>query len=333
LKQTVLITGANGLLGSALVKTFFGAGYQVKVLLRPKSDTSLLQSVLPQLTVLEGDILDIPSLEDAIQPNDLVVHAAATVSFAAKDQVKMLKVNAEGTANVVNVCLSQKASKLLYISSVAALGRPAEKQQEANATINEDQKWEESPNNSFYAKTKYLAECEVWRGIAEGLNAVMLCPSVVLGEGDWNKSSTQLFKYVWNENKFFTSGNVNYVDAQDVATIGLKLVEADVTEERFVVSAGSVPYEVLFQKIAKALGKKAPSIMVKPWQAEIIWRLEAIRTFFTRNAPLITKETAHSSKNKYFYDATKLKKLIDFEFTPLDETLERVGAYFKGRMK
>jgi dihydroflavonol-4-reductase len=331
LKNRIVITGANGLVGSAVARKMLTAGYEVVVLIRKNADTTLLKPILKELRVLEGDILDIFSLEDAIQADDVVIHTAAIVSFSSKEQANMMKTNVEGTANVVNICLAKKAHKLLYISSVAAIGRPSNLHKTKGIIgIDEEQKWEDSPNNSFYAKTKYMAECEVWRGVAEGLDATIVCPSVVLGEGDWHKSSTQLFKYVSNENRFYTGGIVNYVDVEDVATIIQKLHEDGIVNERFIVSAGHLSYLELFTKIAKQLNKRPPSILVKPQMAEILWRLEAIRSFFTGKTPLITRETAQTAKHLYQYDSKKLLKTIDFQYKTLDQSLSRIGGYFFG---
>ena len=329
MKQKIVITGANGLLGSAIARKMVAEDHEVYLILREACETALLADVLDKVQVLQGDILDIFSLEAAIQPDDVVIHAAAMVSFSPKEQEKMVKTNVEGTTNVVNICLSQKASKLIFISSVAAIGRPSMFKKESITTINEEQKWEESPLNTFYAKTKYLAECEVWRGVAEGLNALVICPSVILGEGDWTRSSTQLFKYVANENRFYTGGIVNYVDAKDVATAIHELNKANVLNERFILSAGQVSYKILFETIAACLHKKAPSTLVKPWLAAIIWRLEAVRSFFTGKTPLITKETAHSAENLFYYDSAKLQGTIPFTFKTLEETINRICGFLK----
>ncbi len=212
----ILITGATGLVGSATARRFLADGHSVSVLHRPDSDRSLLQDVEDRIQWIEGDILDVLSLEKALENVEYVVHAAAVVSFVPRDEAAMVKVNVEGTANVVNACLKRGIRKLCHVSSVAALGRPHPRtiEQDKPVVIDETQRWEDSPNNSAYAKTKYLAELEVWRGISEGLPAVIVNPSLILGEGDWQKSSTQLFKYVYDGKPFYTEGTVNYVDVQ-----------------------------------------------------------------------------------------------------------------------
>ena len=258
----ILITGATGLVGSATVRRFLADGHRVSVLHRPDSDRSLLQDVVDRIEWIEGDILDVLSLEKALDNIEYVVHAAAVVSFVPRDEAAMVKVNVEGTANVVNVCLHKGIRKLCHVSSVAALGRPNPRTIESDTPvfIDETQRWEDSPNNSAYAKTKYLAELEVWRGISEGLPAVIVNPSLILGEGDWQKSSTQLFRYVYDGKPFYTEGTVNYVDVRDIAEALYRLVNSDIEGERFILSAGSASYYELFEVIAMGFGKRPASI-------------------------------------------------------------------------
>ncbi len=322
----VLITGITGLVGSFTARHFLAAGYRVAGLKRANSDLSLLQDIENQIVWHEGDILDIMSLEKAMVDIEYVIHTAAIVSFAPKDRDRMFKTNIEGTANVVNICLENNIKKLCFVSSVAALGRsvPNEKKTENVISIDEKATWEESPLNSNYAKTKYLAEMEVWRGEAEGLNCVVVNPSLILGEADWHKSSTQLLKYVFDEHKFYPQGNLNYVDILDVAECIFKLTIGDISGEKFILSAGEITYKNFFEKVAPRFHKKSPSILLRASITSIIWRLEAIRSFFTGNAPLITKETALSSSHSFKYQNDKIKHSLGFEFKNLDESLDRI---------
>jgi nucleoside-diphosphate-sugar epimerase len=330
----VLITGATGLVGSAVARKFLSENHQVFALSRPGADRSLLPDQNPLLTWLEGDILDIPSLEDAVRQVDFVVHTAAVVSFVPRDRKMMYKVNTEGTANVVNVCLHFKTTKLCHVSSIAALGRPDfRKQARTEAVVlNEEQRWEDSPENSEYAKTKHLAELEVWRGIAEGLNAVIVNPTLILGEGDWEKSSTQIFRYVYREKPFYTEGIANYVDVKDVAEIVFQLTGSDIAGERFLLNAGSISYHQLFNLIADKMHKKRPHLKVGPGLAGVIWRVEAVRTWLLGTKPLITKETAQSAARKISYDNGKIKKAINFKFKPVEETVSRISESLLGRI-
>ena len=322
----VLITGITGLVGSFTARRFLEAGYKVVGLKRANSDLSLLQGIENEVIWHKGDILDTMALEKAMVDIEYVIHTAAIVSFAPKDRDRMFKTNIEGTANVVNLCLEKNIKKLCYVSSVAALGRsiPNEKKLENVISINEKVTWEESPLNSNYAKTKYLAELEVWRGEAEGLNCVVVNPSLILGEADWHKSSTQLLKYVFDEHKFYPQGNLNYVDVLDVADCIFKLTNSNISGEKFILSAGEITYKDFFEKVAPRFHKKVPSILLKASITSFVWRLEAIKSFFTGNAPLITKETALSSSHSFEYQNDKIKQTLSFEFKQLDGSLDRI---------
>lgn len=325
-EKNILITGITGLLGSFTARRFLKEGFKVVGLKRANSDLSLLQDIESQIVWHEGDILDILLLEKVIEKVNYVVHAAAIVSFAPKDRKKMFKTNVEGTINVVNLCLEKKIKKLCFVSSVAALGRKISNDNFTNELIKIDEKstWEDNPLNSNYAKTKYLAEIEVWRGQSEGLNSVIVNPSLILGEADWNKSSTQLLKFVYDEHTFYPAGNLNYVDVEDVVMCIYQLVISDISGERFILSAGQIAYKDFFEKVAPKFYKKAPSTLLSKSLTGIVWRLEALRSFFTGNTPLITQETALSSSHSFEYQNDKIKKFLNFSFRDLDESLDRI---------
>lgn len=325
----ILVTGANGLVGSQVTRRFAEANFEVFALCRSGSDLSLLNDITAKIKIIEGDILDIASLEKALENDiDFVVHTAAVISYSPKDRNNMYKVNVEGTANVVNICLDKKIKKLCYVSSIAALGKPnASTENTLGGVIDENQKWEDSPLNSHYAKSKYQGELEVWRGQAEGLNTVIVNPSVILGEGDWNKSSTQLFKYVYDEHSFFTEGNLNYVDVKDVVEAIFQLTVSDINNERFILNGGTIIYKDFFEKVGMVFKKKPPTRAISPFLIKILWRLEAIRSFFTKKSPLITKETAKNSRTKFAYKNTKIRQALDFKFTDIDETILRVSSF------
>jgi dihydroflavonol-4-reductase len=322
----ILITGITGLVGSAVARRLLEENHTVSAIYRKGSDRSLLTGIEGEIQWQEGDILDVGSLEDAIQGVDYVIHTAAVVSFVPRDREMMYKVNREGTANLINVCLKSGVKKLCHVSSIAALGRPDSRKLTAGAdtVLDESQRWEDSPENSEYAKSKYLAELEVWRGVAEGLNAVIVNPTLILGEGDWTKSSTQLFRYVYRENPFYTEGLANYVDVKDVADILYRLLISDISGERFLLSAGSISYHELFNKIADAMQKKRPSFRVGQRLAAVIWRVEAVRTWLLGTKPLITRETAQSGARRIHYDNSKIKNALGFRFQPLENTVGRV---------
>ncbi|MDX1903458.1 MAG: NAD-dependent epimerase/dehydratase family protein [Thermonemataceae bacterium] len=321
--QKVFITGATGLVGAYLTRSFVEKGYSVKALKRPQSAIAHLED-LRKIQWIEGDILDILTLENAIEPEDIVVHAAAVVSFNKIDKIMMQKINIEGTANMVNIALEKNIKKFIHISSIASLGR-----KKGQTIIDETSQWEDSELNTIYAETKYLAELEVWRAFSEGLQGVILNPSLVFGVGDWNKSSLQIFKYVAQNKKMYPLGDANYIDLRTIAEAVLAFAENDITNERFILNAGSLPYKVLFEKIAEKIEKKPPHIPITPFIAALAWRLSSFISFFTRKKSVITKETALSSQKKFFYDNKKIKNALpDLNFYDIDETISWVVSEY-----
>jgi nucleoside-diphosphate-sugar epimerase len=312
----IFITGCNGLVGSFVARKLIQEGYQVRALRRKSSDLTLVQDIAAQIEWVEGDILDLPGLSKAMAGVSAVIHSAAMISFAPADKVRMHKINVEGTTNVVNVCLANNVSKLCHVSSVAALGRKKNDQ-----FITEEAKWEHSGYNSNYAQTKYLAELEVWRGIAEGLPAVIVNPSVILGPGNWEQGSTKLFKYVWDERAFYTGGSINYVDVRDVSQIIFQLIHSEITLERFILNGGSIKIKELFDKIATQFGRKPPYMPVNSLLAAVAWRIEYMRSMVTGKEPLITRETAQIAQKEYVYLNEKVKQKLHYSFHPIDDTI------------
>jgi nucleoside-diphosphate-sugar epimerase len=218
---------------------------------------------------------------------------------------------------VVNAALDAGIKKMVYVSSVAALGRIRE-----NETVNETMNWTEQTSNSAYGQSKYMAEMQVWRGIGEGLNALIVNPVIILGPGDWNSGSSKIFKSVYDEFPWYANGSSGFVDVRDVAKAMIELMNSDITAERFIISAENRSYADVFNMIANAFGKKKPYRQVTPALAKIVWRLEAIKSFFTGKDPLITKETAATALAQVKFDNSKLKRFLPgFTYHSIEDTI------------
>ncbi len=316
----ILVTGASGLVGSHLVKELIKRGESVKALYR-----NTIPFELEGVDWIKGDILDIISLEEALVDVTKVYHCAAIVSFNPKKKKLLHQTNVEGTTNVVNACLNKGVEKLLFVSSVAALGRIRE-----DKKINERMNWSEETSNSEYGKTKYLAEMEVWRGIGEGLKAVIVNPVIILGCGDWENGSSSIFKSVYDEFPWYTNGVSGFVDVMDVVEIMIKLMNGTINEQRFILSAANVSYKEIFTEIALAFNKKPPHKKVTPFLASIVWRLEAIKGKLTGKEPLLTKETAKTAQAKVYFDNSKINTyLLNFEYRPIKESIKRICGELK----
>jgi dihydroflavonol-4-reductase len=313
----IAVTGANGLLGSYIVRQLYEAKTPFIALKRKNSDTSLLNDINEYITWRDTDILNPISLKEILADVTGVIHTAAFVSFNPRKAKTVFEINTIGTQNLINACLATNVKRVLHVSSVAALGR-----QKGQTYLNEDNKWTESALNSNYAKSKYNAELEIFRGQEEGLSTVIVNPSVILGFSDWNKSSAQLFKYIWKQHPFYIDGTLNYVDVRDVADASLKLFNSSIEGERFILSTGKLPFKIFFDKVAENFNKKGPWLKVNSSFAKIFANLESIRTLFTGNEPLITPETARLTNAFFEYDNQKVKKALNFEFKSIDETLK-----------
>lgn len=326
----ILVTGGTGFLGSYIIKQLLNDGFEVRAIKRASAAWPFYQEAATAAKVewVEGDILDILSLTDAMQGVDAVIHAAALVSMSNKDRSKMYKVNVEGTANIVNVALEEKVQRLIYVSSVAALGRKNE-----GNIVTETAKWEDSKTNTQYAISKYKAEIEVWRSFEEGLQGVIVNPSTIFGYGNWHQGSNAIFKNVYDEYGWYTNGANGFVDVVDVAKAVVALLKSNITEQRFIVNAETWSFKKLFDVMADAFGKKRPSKKVTPFIAEVAWRLEKLKSFFTGKTPLITKESAKvAQSNTHFENGKLLKALPDFKFKPLEQTIKEAAEKYSNSL-
>ncbi|HLX90343.1 MAG TPA: NAD-dependent epimerase/dehydratase family protein [Puia sp.] len=318
LATQVLITGATGFLGAYIMQELVRKNYDVHALRRGhKTPFFISDEIIDRIHWIEGDVLDVVSLEEAINARDAVIHAAGVVSFSGKDKKQMFKTNAEGTANVVNAALKCGVRKLVHVSSVAALGRHGNGEH-----VNEETHWNENAFTTPYALSKYLAEMEVWRAIGEGLNAVIVNPSTLIGFGDWNSTSCAIFRNVYNEFPWYSAGVNGFVDVEDVARATVMLMEADINSERFILNGENYPIRRLFDLIADGFKRKRPSREATPFLAGIAWRYEKLKSFFTGNTSLLTRETARVAQSKTFFENAKIKAFLpQFSFTPLELTV------------
>lgn len=324
----VLVTGGTGFLGSYVLRLLVQQGYRVRALRRANSPMDLVQDVAGQVEWVEGDVTDVVALEDAFVGVTHVCHCAAMVSFHPRDVRRMMQVNVEGTANIVNLCLELGVQKLIHVSSIAAIGRTKERPQ-----LDETAHWVESKGNSQYALSKYLGEQEAWRGNAEGLPVAIVNPAIVLGSGFWDVGSARFFKQIDDGLKFCPVGRSGFVDVRDVAKFMLLLLENEIVGQRFILNAENIPFKAFFAQMAAALGTKPPPITVTPLLAEIAWRVEWLKEKILGIDPIVTKESARSSVSSYFYKNDKSLTVKGFQYRPLATTIQETGAQYLAAKK
>ena len=312
----ILITGITGLFGSYLAKEFAKVG-EIHGYRRASSSTRLLEDVPFPITWHEGKLSDIESLEEAMSGMDLVIHAAGKVSYDAKESDSLHRINVAGTTNVVNAMLNTGVKKLVHISSVAAIGRSPDLKE-----LDENYKWVETPLNTDYGVSKYLAELEAWRGEQEGIDLIVVNPSVLLGKISDDRSSTAIYHYVMDENSYYPQGDLNYIDVRDASKQVRALVEKEVWGERFILNRESISYKEFFEKMALAFGKKPPTKAVSPLMLEIVVFFNSILRKIGLSKSPLNKKTAMISQQKVFFDSGKVNRLLQTSYHSLEDTFE-----------
>lgn len=329
----IIVTGGTGLLGSHLLIELSKTENQIIALKRPTSNLTSVEKLFrwhfkgkekpfEKIQWVNGDITDVDTLLEIFTEDSEIYHAAGKVSFNDKDKEELYKVNIKGTANVVNAALEKRIRKLCYVSSIAAIGRSSD-----NALTHEEIPVENLAKISPYAVSKYEGEREIWRGIAEGLNAVIVNPSIILGSGNWHNSSVRLFLQVYKGLKFYTQGTNGYVAADDLAKIMIQLMNDEITAERFIVNSENISYQQLFTWMAGALNVKSPQHLAGPFLSGISWRLLKAASLLTGKPQLITKETAQTANSDYRYSNEKIVNHTGFVFKPVKETIKETARF------
>ena len=320
----ILVTGASGLVGLHLIKQLSEENIPIRALYYSSIPKLLHNTIEKNIEWFQCDVLDIISLEKAFTSITQVYHCAAMVSYDQRLHEKMKEVNIEGTANVVNFSIEKNIKKLIHVSSIAAIGK-----EEDGSLITEKTEWIKNGYTSAYSESKFYSEMEVFRGIGEGLNAAILNPAIILGEGNWDRSSSNLFKIVHDEFPYFTNGKTAWVDVKDVVKAMILLMHSEVNNERYILSAGNFSFKEIFTMMALSMNKKPPYRFAAKWMTALVWRLAFVKSILTGKVATITKETAHSAQQISNYDNSKfLKQFPNFSFEKIELTIDRIGKNF-----
>lgn len=311
----ILITGITGLLGSYLAKELQGLG-EIHGLRRTNSSSRLLGGFEKNIHWHTGDITDYQSLEEAFENMDLVIHSAALVSFSSKDSEKLLAVNTKGTTNVVNVMLDKGIKRLVFISSVAALGRDVEL-----SVITENYKWVSSDLNTPYGISKHMAELEVWRGCQEGLEVMVFNPSIILSKVSDERSSSSIYQYVIQENKYYPQGSINYIDVRDTVRLIRTLMEKAPWNERYILNAATILYQRFFEQMAVQFHKKAPNRRLSDRLLNLALLWSKLTNAFRKDPLPLTRQTARAAQLNITFDNSKVQSILKHNYIPLGETL------------
>ncbi|MBL8003212.1 MAG: NAD-dependent epimerase/dehydratase family protein [Flavobacteriales bacterium] len=327
-----LVTGGTGIVGSHLLLHLLEQGRAVRATRRAGSDVEVVRRVFrhyrpdgdalfDRIHWVEADLLDPTAVREAMEGVQRVYHAAALVSFDPRDERALFKQNTEATARVVNAALEAGVQRLLHVSSTATIGKAAQ-----GLAADEQSPWTRDKRTSPYAVSKHEAELEVQRGIAEGLDAVIVNPCVIIGPGKPGRSSMTMVERVRRGTAWFPPGSNAVVDARDVAAFSVALMDKGATGERHLLVGENLTYEQLFGLITAAAGKPAPTRRIPGWMLQLAWRMERLRTLFG-GRPFITRHTAHSALSQRRYDGTKAATVTGLACRSAEEAVRNAVRY------
>ncbi|GGD21878.1 NAD-dependent epimerase/dehydratase family protein [Hyunsoonleella pacifica] len=331
----ILVTGGTGLVGAHLLHKLTSNNETVRAIYRTERKLQNVKDIFScygdtnnllfdKIEWVKTDILDVPALSEALNGISYVYHCAAFVSFEPDKYQLLRQTNIEGTANIVNLCISNNIKKICYVSSIATIGNPIKR----DNAITEETHWNPEDDNSVYAITKYGAEMEVWRGTQEGLDAVIVNPGVILAAGIWHYGSGSLFKKVYNGLKYYTSGSIGLVSVKDVVDVMIQLLKSDIKNERYILVAENWSYKTFLKTTAKALKVKPPKKLAKPWLLKIGWRLDWLKRKLTGKRRVLTKQVATSLTTKTNYRNSKVTKALGYKFQSIDDVISEIANQY-----
>ncbi len=330
----VFVTGGTGMTGARLLLKLLEKDYEVSALKRETGQIDIVQKIFinhsasarnlfSKINWIEGNLTDYECIKNAVQDNDYVFHTAAMVSFKPKDKKRMIYENVQGTANIVNACLTGKVKKLCHVSSVAALG-----DLNTGEVLTEENDKTDFETVSEYAISKYRSEKEVWRGMAEGLNAVIVNPSVILGTGNWNAGRPRMIKAVWEGLRYYTTGVNGFIDVEDVVNVMIILTESEINDERFILNSENLPFREVFNIIADNLNVKRPDKFAGSFLLHSLKIFDNIRFYINGKEPRLTKHTLNSSRKIHTCSNQKIVDAIHYQFKPVKTSIEDICKIF-----
>lgn len=325
----ILVTGGTGLVGAHLLLQLAESGTRVRSLYRSSQNLARTKNLFTHfgkaelfehIEWVQGDILDLPSLEEAFKGIDYVYHCAGYISFDPGDEEKLRKINIQGTANMVNCALDFGIKKFCHVSSVAALGdsRPGE-------AITEETEWNPEVSHSDYALSKHGGEMEVWRAWQEGLDVVIVNPGIIFGYGFWDQGSGLMFRSVKNGQYFYTKGTCGFVAVADVVKIMVQLMQSGISGEGFTIVAQNLSYKDIFDTIADGMGKKRPTIYATPGLTSIAWKIDWLLSKLFLKKRTFTKAMAVSAHAAETYDNSKVIGALNYNFTDWELHLKELA--------
>ncbi|MXX97931.1 MAG: NAD-dependent epimerase/dehydratase family protein [Rhodothermaceae bacterium] len=322
--MNVLVTGATGFLGSELVYQLLEVGYHIRIFRRETSKLDLLSPVVNDIEHVTGDdITDLEALRRAMKNVQVVFHVAGNVKFGSRS---LNHVNVRGTAAVVDAARETGIERLVHTSSVAAIGTSE------GVISDENAEWQDKPWP--YAQSKHMAELEVQRSIAEGLDAVIVNPSLILGPDRSGGKALNLthdyaLKIRAGRAWLYPTGGTNVVDVADVAAGHLAALEHGQTGVRYILGSENLSWKSIISTLAEALGVKPPRIPL-PYNLALVGGgfIDLLSFMMGRRSPLGRSTVTYALKTRE-YSNTRAISELGCSFRPFSETAQRVADSLK----
>ncbi|NAW50247.1 NAD-dependent epimerase/dehydratase family protein [Elizabethkingia argentiflava] len=331
----ILVTGATGILGRMIVLELLKRGFDVKATKRPSSDieevkhsydayTDRTEEFFNKIQWVDVDFDDVYGLEYILKEVTEVYHCAAMVSFNPKSRKALFHTNVEGTKNLLYACESSKVKKFCFISSIAVLDGFNE-----NGEQDEDSDFKPVLDHSIYAESKHFSEMEVWRAFFEGLNTVIVNPGVIIGSGNWQRSSGQLFRTLERVPYTF-SGSSAYVDVRDVANIAVDLMKNNIFGERFLAVAENCTFREVATQVRSRLGLSVPKVI--PDRLLQCMGIFSILGFLFPALKLLNKVNIQALVSSSKISNKKIKDRLGYQFIPVKESINfHMDNYIKDK--
>ena len=317
----ILVTGATGFLGHHLTKRLSKDGYQVRILKEKAASMDLLEGL--NLEIIEGDIRDFEAVKKAVKGCDIVFHLAGLISYWGKQNSLQFEINVIGTKNIVQACFEEKVKRLIYTSSTVAIGF------EPGKLANEETKFNLQNLKINYCDTKYLAEIEVQKGIAKGLDAVIVCPGSIYGTGDLRRIKEDPIIPKGISGLFYIKGGLGVVDVEDVVEGEILTWKKGKKGERYILVSENLSFYEIRKVISEFLGKEPPKFSL-PYP--LFLAMSHILNWFsylTNKKPKFTPEMARFNKIDFYFSNEKAKKELGISFRPFRDSVERAVNWYK----
>ncbi len=318
MNSRILVTGGTGLLGAYLLRWLRHQGYAHLTATHQHPTTPVPEDLREGVIWRTLILPDAQAAYDVVREHDWVIHAAGLISYDPGDKHRLLDINRQGTAHIVNACMEHGVKHLVYVGSIGALGR-----EKNHMTLDESTPWVDSLYSNAYGLSKYLGELEVWRAAGEGLNVSVILPSVILGTGDWHRSSLQIFDRVAHKAGWFPAGQTGFVDVRDVARFIALLLEQERSGERWLLSGVDLPYENLYRMILEHLQLKKTIRPAPKWLAYALLRMQSLLTGHSM------MDVLNNTYGTFSYDTRKSRSLEGFHYTPIETTLRQICGIYR----